>query len=158
MERIWSTELAAHVGRDVRMAGWLHHQRRLSQVTFLLLRDGAGIAQVVVESEDDRDRLAAIHPESVLEVHGRVVANEQAPGGIELHASTIVVLSATEAGPPFELGLRSSSSEPFRSASTSSRNPPTERFPISTCGKVIWPVSATSSALPTGSLARFTSE
>ena len=61
MERIWSTELAAHVGGDVRLAGWLHHQRRLSQVTFLLLRDGAGIAQIVVESEGDRDRLAAIH-------------------------------------------------------------------------------------------------
>ena len=103
MERIWSTELAAHVGADVRLAGWLHHQRRLSQVTFLLLRDGAGIAQVVVESDGDRDRLAAIQPESVLEVGGRVVANEQAPGGVELHDPTIVVLSATEAAPPFEL-------------------------------------------------------
>ena len=89
--------------RDVRLAGWLHHQRRLSQVTFLLLRDGAGIAQVVVESDGDRDRLAAIQPESVLEVGGRVVANEQAPGGVELHDPTIVVLSATEAAPPFEL-------------------------------------------------------
>jgi nondiscriminating aspartyl-tRNA synthetase len=103
MERIWSTELAAHVGGDVRMAGWLHHQRRLSQVTFLLLRDGAGIAQVVVESVAARERLAALHPESVLEVRGRVVASPQAPGGVEVHDPEVAVLSAAEAPPPFEL-------------------------------------------------------
>ena len=38
----------------VRLAGWLHHQRQLAQVTFLLLRDGAGIAQVVVVDADAR--------------------------------------------------------------------------------------------------------
>ena len=84
---------------------------------------------------------------------------EDAGGGAgHLRVPALPAAPARQAGPPFELGLRSSSSEPFRSASTSSRNPPTERFPISTWGKVIWPVSATSSALPTGSLARFTSE
>jgi nondiscriminating aspartyl-tRNA synthetase len=111
MERIWSTELAAHVGRDVRMAGWLHHQRRLSQVTFLLLRDGAGVTQVVVESDAVRDQLGALHPESVLEVRGHVAASEQAPGGVELHDPEIVVLSAAEAAPPFELRRRELSAQ-----------------------------------------------
>ena len=30
MERIWSTELAAHAGERVRLAGWLHRLRQLS--------------------------------------------------------------------------------------------------------------------------------
>ena len=46
---------------------------------------------------------------------------------------------------------------PSRSASSSSRKPPIERWPISTWGKVIWPVMATRSARPSGSLARLTS-
>jgi nondiscriminating aspartyl-tRNA synthetase len=50
MERIWTSELGQHVGQRVRLAGWLHHQRQLAQVTFLLLRDRAGIAQLVVSS------------------------------------------------------------------------------------------------------------
>ncbi len=50
-----------------------------------------------------------------------------------------------------------SSSVPARSASISSRKPPIERFPTTIWGKVIWPVSATRSARPTGSLARLTS-
>ena len=42
--------------------------------------------------------------------------------------------------PPFELGLSSSSSVPARSASTSSRKPPTDRSPTRIWGNVIWPV------------------
>ena len=40
MQRIWSVELPAHVGKRVMLAGWLHRVRRLSGVSFLILRDG----------------------------------------------------------------------------------------------------------------------
>ena len=46
MERVLTTELAAHAGERVRLQGWLHRQRRLSRVSFLVLRDRAGLAQV----------------------------------------------------------------------------------------------------------------
>ena len=38
MERIWTTELAAHAGERVRLCGWLHRLRQLSHVSFLVLR------------------------------------------------------------------------------------------------------------------------
>ena len=50
--RVWSTEMAAHVGERVALSGWLHRLRRLSSVSFLILRDGQGLAQVVVEEPD----------------------------------------------------------------------------------------------------------
>ena len=106
MERIWTTELGRHVGERVRLAGWLHHQRQLSQVTFLLLRDREGIAQVVVTIDSDRSWLGAVLPESVLEITGRVVASEQAPAGVELHEPDVVVVSRAEVAPPFELRRR----------------------------------------------------
>ena len=48
-ERLWSIDLAARAGERVRLAGWLHRLRRLSNVSFLVLRDARGLAQVVVE-------------------------------------------------------------------------------------------------------------
>jgi nondiscriminating aspartyl-tRNA synthetase len=106
MERIWTTELGDHVGERVRLAGWLHHQRQLAQVTFLLLRDRAGIAQVVVTSEPERARVAELVPESVIEVTGVAVASDQAPAGVELHEPHVEVIVRPDATPPFELRRR----------------------------------------------------
>ena len=43
MERIWTTDLGKHAGEDVKLAGWLHRLRRLSNVSFLILRDAKGL-------------------------------------------------------------------------------------------------------------------
>jgi nondiscriminating aspartyl-tRNA synthetase len=106
MERIWTSELGQHVGQRVRLAGWLHHQRQLAQVTFLLLRDRAGIAQLVVSSGDDRRQIGALLPETVIEVTGVAVASDQAPAGVEVHEPQVKVLSQPESAPPFELRRR----------------------------------------------------
>jgi nondiscriminating aspartyl-tRNA synthetase len=100
MERVLSSELRAHVGRRVRIAGWLHHQRRLSKLSFVLVRDRAGLAQVVVDAPDE---VANLLPETVLEVEATIVASEQAPGGVELHAPVFTVLAEPAEAPPVEL-------------------------------------------------------
>src|SRR5919204_4343338 len=97
MRRVLSNELRSHVGSRVKLAGWLHHQRRLSRVTFLLLRDRTGIAQVVLDEPAD------LGSETVLEVEGGGVANEQAPGGVEIHEPTLRVLAEPLGPPPLEL-------------------------------------------------------
>lgn len=78
MERTLAVDLVAHAGERVRMAGWLHHQRQLAQVAFLLLRDRSGVAQVVLTDPADREALGDLVAETVLEVEGMVVANDQA--------------------------------------------------------------------------------
>ena len=102
MQRIWSVDLPAYVGEHVAVAGWLHRVRRLSSVSFLIVRDARGLAQVVVDDACVR-RIEHLHPESVLRVEGRVVATPQAPRGVELVASAIEVLSEAIEAPPFEL-------------------------------------------------------
>ena len=42
MQRILSSQLHAHVGESVRVAGWIHRRRLLKSVAFLILRDAAG--------------------------------------------------------------------------------------------------------------------
>ena len=101
--RIWSVELTEHIGEHVKLAGWLHRLRRLSGVSFLILRDGQGLAQIVVDNQELLEQLAALEPESVVSVEGQVVATPQAPRGVELHAQRVEVLSAAAAPPPMEL-------------------------------------------------------
>jgi nondiscriminating aspartyl-tRNA synthetase len=99
--RVLSTELGARVGERVRMAGWLHAKRELGSVSFAVLRDRAGLAQVVV---DPSNSLLLSHGlETVLELDGLVVENPQAPGGVELHEPSFQVLSEPAEAPPIEL-------------------------------------------------------
>src|SRR2546430_2119769 len=99
--RVLSTELGAHVGERVTLAGWLHAKRELGSVSFAVVRDRAGLAQVVV---DPSNRLLLSHGlETVLELEGLAVGNEQAPGGVELHEPSFRVLAEPAEAPPIEL-------------------------------------------------------
>ena len=68
MERTWTTELPQRCGERVLLKGWLHRLRRLSGVSFLVLRDARGLAQVVVDDPQLVTSLSRLHHESVLEV------------------------------------------------------------------------------------------
>ncbi len=97
MERILTSELAAHAGERVRLQGWLHRKRELSRVSFLVLRDRAGLAQIVI------DEMPELMPETVLEIEGLAVENEQAPGGVEVHEPELLLLAEPAEPPPVEL-------------------------------------------------------
>lgn len=103
MERIRTTALAAHVGETVRLEGWLHRLRQLSELSFLILRDGYGLAQIVIEDAALRAQVAGLCAESVIAVEGIVAAEAQAPGGVEIHTPRVEILNATQDAPPFDL-------------------------------------------------------
>jgi nondiscriminating aspartyl-tRNA synthetase len=103
MQRILSTQLAAHVHETVTIAGWVHRRRLLKSVAFLIVRDAEGLSQVVVTDPDTRAQLEELTEESVIEVIATVTPNEQAPHGTELTGPKIRVLSAVDVRLPFEL-------------------------------------------------------
>jgi nondiscriminating aspartyl-tRNA synthetase len=103
MERTMAGDLAEHAGEQVMLAGWVHHQRHLAQVSFLLLRDASGISQVVIDDASQRAFATTLLPETVVEVEGTVVASPRAPGGFEVHGPAIAVLGTPADMPPFEL-------------------------------------------------------
>jgi nondiscriminating aspartyl-tRNA synthetase len=103
VERVLTNELSRHAGRRARIAGWLHQQRQLSRVAFVVVRDRTGLAQVVVEEPALRAELRELIPETVLEFEGDAVATPQAPGGIELHAHSVRVLTTPAEAPSIEL-------------------------------------------------------
>ncbi len=103
MERTLASECVGRAGEHVLLSGWLHHVRTLSKVSFLLLRDRSGIAQVVVDEAELRDEVARLLHETVISVTGTVVANPHAPGGHEVLAQRVEVISTPSEEPPFEL-------------------------------------------------------
>src|SRR5438874_7617973 len=95
--RILSSELPAHAGERVRLAGWVHSTRDLGAVSFVVLRDRAGLAQVVSLEPIE------LEPETVVEVDGVAVAASQAPNGVELTEPSFRVLAEPAEKPPIEL-------------------------------------------------------
>jgi nondiscriminating aspartyl-tRNA synthetase len=92
-----SNELPRRAGEQVRLAGWVHRRRELAKVSFLILRDRTGLAQVVLPAGT-----ALPGEETVVEVTGRAVGNPVAPGGVEVVEPTVRVLGEAEP-PPVEL-------------------------------------------------------
>ncbi|GAA3437525.1 aspartate--tRNA(Asn) ligase [Kutzneria kofuensis] len=94
--RVLAAELAAHIGERVRVAGWVHRGRELKSVTFVVVRDRSGLAQVVTSGPAPAE-------ETVVEVTGLVTANPKAPGGAELTSPVVTVLGEAVVPPPFDL-------------------------------------------------------
>ena len=80
--------LSQHIGQEVTLAGWAHRVRSSGKVAFLLVRDGTGLCQCVVEKNERTDgffdTVKRLPQESSLRVTGTVRAEERAEGGHEL--------------------------------------------------------------------------
>jgi nondiscriminating aspartyl-tRNA synthetase len=103
VQRTLNDALAGHKDERVVLRGWVHRRRRLSAVSFLILRDRSGLAQVVVSDDATKAQLDALPEETVVEVEGTVTANDKAPGGFEVTAPSITALSDPAETPPVEL-------------------------------------------------------
>src|SRR5487761_2777764 len=107
-ERTRTTALAAHIGEQVRIEGWLRSMRRLGAISFLIMRDGWGEAQAIAASAEELAPLdeAAASVESVVAITGIVASAPQAPGGVELHDIVIEVITPVREAPPITLSKR----------------------------------------------------
>jgi asparaginyl-tRNA synthetase len=83
--------LKDQVGKEVTLSGWLYNNRPSGKVQFLILRDGTGLCQCVIERDkipdDLYDALSHLGQESSLSITGTVRAEPRSPGGYELAAT-----------------------------------------------------------------------
>ena len=105
-QRIRTTKAGEYVGQRVRLAGWVHRLRRLGAINFLVLRDGYGLFQAVIDDEARLEPLNGLQTETVIELEGLVVAEPQAPGGLELHDCQIEVITPVTETLPFEINKK----------------------------------------------------
>jgi len=99
MQRTLTSALPhATAGSPVLMQGWVHRRRELAKVTFLVVRDRTGLAQVVLPAG------TPVPPEeTTVTVTGIATPNAQAPGGVEVTQATVTALTEPAETPPFEL-------------------------------------------------------
>src|SRR5206468_1166088 len=111
----------ADVGADVVLLGWVHRVRDLGGVTFIDIRDRAGVSQVVVRENDTLMPIAKkLRSEFVIGVSGVVQRRSEetvnpklATGEVEVLAREIRILNEAKT-PPFQIAEDGPVSEDVR--------------------------------------------
>ncbi|MDP4175697.1 MAG: asparagine--tRNA ligase [Bacteroidota bacterium] len=111
MQKIYIKDLGQYVDQTITLKGWLYNKRSSGKVRFIILRDGSGLLQCVVfkgnvtpEVFELSDKLGQ---ESSIEVTGKVKVEPRAPGGFELDAVDVKLISESKDYPitPKEHGV-----------------------------------------------------
>ena len=103
MQKIRTTQLGEHIGERVQLTGWLYQLRALGKIDFVIVRDGYGIAQAVTQDAHVIAPLHGLQNETVIVIEGTVVAEAQAPGGVELHDIAVSVITPVTETIPFSI-------------------------------------------------------
>jgi asparaginyl-tRNA synthetase len=88
--------IGKYTGQEVLLKGWVYNARSSGKIRFVLVRDGTGIIQCVVErssvSEEVFEAASSLTQESSLEISGVVREDKRAPGGYELSVTGLSVI------------------------------------------------------------------
>ena len=87
----------------MRLSGWIHRRRRLRDLTFVVLRDRSGLAQVVVRDPAVLAQIDELGEETTVDVAGTTSTNSQAPGGVEIVEPVFGPLGEPSLTPPIEI-------------------------------------------------------
>ena len=81
MRAVYIEDIAAHVGGEVNLRGWVYNKRSSGKLQFILLRDGTGVLQCVAQqrnfSAEEYAALDKLTQESSLEIRGQVRRDER---------------------------------------------------------------------------------
>lgn len=101
--RTLTRQLQDHVGQQVTIQGWLHKKRLLGGLTFIMIRDRAGVAQALIKDKGEVEKLRGLQIGTIIEMSGIVAADNRAPGGVEIHEVGIKIDVPVEMEPPIEI-------------------------------------------------------
>ena len=97
------SQMAEHVGQTVEIKGWLYNSRAGGKVQFLIVRDGSGLCQAVLEKTDGGEemfgRVKHLGQESAIMATGTVCVEPRSVGGYELAATDVKIVHDTQEYP-----------------------------------------------------------
>ena len=108
MERILSSKTVQHIGKTVKLAGWVQTRRDHGKIIFFDLRDREGIVQLVCTPQEKEvyELAQTIRPEWVVEIEGEVKERPEAmrnsgiaTGSVEIAVKKLLVLSQSQTLP-----------------------------------------------------------
>ncbi len=100
---VYIDQLKDHVGQEVTLSGWLYNSRASGKIQFLIVRDGTGLCQCIVEKgkvpDELFEQLKRLGQESSLSVTGTIRADERSVGGYEMAVTDAQVIAPAEGYP-----------------------------------------------------------
>lgn len=117
--RIFINTIKEHVGKQVNIVGFVQIVRDQGSIKFLMIRDISGTVQVVItKKQTEAMKIAAsLSQESVVAISGLAKEEKQAPGGFEIAAESIEILSRADPElpiPVFEKGNQEEADQAIR--------------------------------------------
>ncbi len=93
-------QLKSKIGEQVVLKGWVMNRRSSKGIEFIILRDGTGFVQCVVDvneaGEDVYNTSRKLSQETSVEFTGKVLKDERQIGGVEVHVTDIKVINKSE--------------------------------------------------------------
>ena len=108
---VYINKLSDHVDTQVTLNGWVFNKRSSKALVFIVLRDGKGLCQCIVNqsdvSEDVWAKAESLTQESSIKITGLVRADERSVGGHELHVTDLEIYQLSQDYPitPKEHGV-----------------------------------------------------
>lgn len=100
---IYIKDLKDAIGKEVELKGWVSNKRSSKGLVFIVLRDGTGLCQCVVNqencSEEEFQVADKLSMESSVTLRGNVVADEKQIGGFELQVKEVEAIHIAEEYP-----------------------------------------------------------
>ncbi|MFT5723157.1 MAG: asparaginyl-tRNA synthetase [Bacteroidia bacterium] len=88
-------DLSTHQDSVITLKGWLQNKRESKGLIFLVLRDGSGFCQCIIDlnnvGEDLFNQVSALGLESSVSLTGKVVADPRQIGGYEIHVDAVEI-------------------------------------------------------------------
>ena len=95
MQTVLIKDISKYKSMKVEINGWVYNSRRSGKIGFLMLRDGSGITQCIIEKshigEDNFDEFKRLTQESSVSIIGDVVENERSIGGYEIFVDSFKI-------------------------------------------------------------------
>ncbi len=96
-------EMQAFVGQTVRLQGWVSNKRSGKGLFFIVMRDGSGFCQCVVDeakvSAEAFENARRLTMESSFSIEGTIVKDDKQMGGYELQATSLSVFGIADEFP-----------------------------------------------------------
>lgn len=103
---ISSSQLSQHTGSTVSIHGHIQSLRDMGNLAFVVIRDMAGLVQLVAEESDVLSVVREAGPETPVKAKGVVVARPQGQG-FEIHLKELILLSTPAPSLPVEINKQS---------------------------------------------------
>ena len=100
MEIVQIKNIKKFNNKKVEIRGWAYNTRRSGKIGFLILRDGFGLIQCIIEKshvgEENFEIFKKITQESSVIVFGKVVENERAENGYEIYVDSFEIIQISK--------------------------------------------------------------